>query len=244
MRPTHLWWFDDFPLRDVLAKRTGLPVTLHHDAAACALAEYRWGASAGVAALGYLTCGTGFGVGLVLGGRSVLRRGRTVAGNRARALSRRRARHVRQTGCFEGYASASALARIAQWRGPARLAAATPAQIAELAAQGDQDAAAIVALNAEAVGAACALLVDLLGLDAIVLGARPSIWVRRGFPQSTPPYNVRRLRNMPRAARFGARRLPTCKTSRGSPPRWKRRSRPDQRRLLPIALTYAPVGSA
>ena len=68
LKPPHLWWFDEFPLRDALDARIGLPVMLHHDAAACALAEYRWGPDAGAPGLGYLTCGTGFGVGLVLGG--------------------------------------------------------------------------------------------------------------------------------------------------------------------------------
>src|SRR3984957_12645438 len=35
-------------LRDRIADATGHPVGLHHDAAACALAEWRWGANAGV----------------------------------------------------------------------------------------------------------------------------------------------------------------------------------------------------
>src|ERR1700735_1372830 len=66
----HLPGLHGVRLRDRIADATGRAVGLHHDAAACALAEWRWGPNAGVDGLAYLTCGTGFGCGLVLGGKA------------------------------------------------------------------------------------------------------------------------------------------------------------------------------
>ena len=163
--------FVDFPLRERLARDCRAPVMVHHDAAACALAEWRWGPDAGVRGLAYLTCGTGFGVGLVIDGNV-----RYGSNGHSPELG-----HVRyrddgpdvfgKPGCFEGFGSAKALALMARASGPARLAALEPAQIAALAAAGDADAAAILQENERAVGAACALLADLLVLDVIVLGS-------------------------------------------------------------------------
>ena len=49
--------------------RLGIPVRFETDVAAAALGEHRWGAGRGVAALCYLTVGTGIGAGLLLDGR-------------------------------------------------------------------------------------------------------------------------------------------------------------------------------
>ncbi|MBV8750490.1 MAG: ROK family protein, partial [Candidatus Eremiobacteraeota bacterium] len=68
--PPHLPGMHGFPLRERLRADVVRPVTVHHDAAACALAEVRWGADRGVGGLAYLTCGTGFGAGLVIDGRA------------------------------------------------------------------------------------------------------------------------------------------------------------------------------
>ena len=114
----HLPGLHGIALRDRLAESTGLPVALHHDAAACALAEWRWGPNAGADGLAYLTCGTGFGVGLMLGGKvRYARDGRTPEIG-----------HVRyrdegppifgKPGCYEGYGSANALALLLRWRMP------------------------------------------------------------------------------------------------------------------------------
>jgi fructokinase len=53
------------PIRD----RLGVPVVFDNDVTAAALGEYRWGAGQGVAALAYLTVGTGIGAGLLIDGR-------------------------------------------------------------------------------------------------------------------------------------------------------------------------------
>ena len=77
--PPNLPGWTAIPLKQILTDRLRLPVRVEHDAAACCLAEYRWGGGRGAARLVYLTCGTGFGAGLVFdghiyrgaGGRSV-----------------------------------------------------------------------------------------------------------------------------------------------------------------------------
>ena len=60
--------FHDFPLREYIATRFGLPVGLDNDANAAAIGEWRAGAGRGVDDLVMLTLGTGVGGGVVSGG--------------------------------------------------------------------------------------------------------------------------------------------------------------------------------
>jgi glucokinase len=143
---------------------------VHHDAAACALAEVRWGANRGVSGLAYLTCGTGFGAGIVIDGRARY-------GSRGYSPE---LGHVRyrddgpdvfgKPGCFESYGAASALPKLGRMRDPL-FDATTGAEVAERAARGDPIARTALDDNAAAAGAACALLADVLVLDVIVLGS-------------------------------------------------------------------------
>jgi glucokinase len=178
----HLPGMHGIALRERLTHDLALPVTVHHDAAACALAEVRWGAERGVAGLAYLTCGTGFGAGLVIDGRA-----RYGTGGLSPEIG-----HVRyrddgpdvfgKPGCFESYGAASALPELARRHDPA-FDAATGAEVAERAARGDRAAQIAIEENAAAVGAACALLADLLVLDVIVLGSLATYlgapWIER-----------------------------------------------------------------
>ncbi|MDB5040957.1 MAG: glk [Candidatus Eremiobacteraeota bacterium] len=166
----HLPGMHGFPLRERLRADFGRPVSVHHDAAACALAEVRWGADRDVAGLAYLTCGTGFGSGIVIDGRA--RYG-------SRGFSPEIG-HVRyrddgpdvfgKPGSFESYGAASALPKIARRYDPT-YDAESGADVARRAAAGDSIAQTAIDDNAGAVGAACALLADLLVLDVIVLGS-------------------------------------------------------------------------
>jgi glucokinase len=170
LSPPHLPGMHGFPLAARLRERRGVPVAVHHDAAACALAEVRWGADRGVDGLAYLTCGTGFGAGIVIGGRARY-------GSRGYSPE---IGHVRyrddgpdvfgKPGSFESYGSASVLPALARRRDPS-FGAANGFEVAEPAARGDAVAQAAIDDNAGAVGAACALLADLLVLDVIVLGS-------------------------------------------------------------------------
>jgi len=69
LSPPNLPGWNHIPLRDTLHQRLHLPVRVEHDAAACCLAEVRWGAGAGKSRVIYLTCGTGFGAGIVFNGQ-------------------------------------------------------------------------------------------------------------------------------------------------------------------------------
>ncbi|HYZ14960.1 MAG TPA: ROK family protein [Candidatus Acidoferrum sp.] len=168
--PPHLPGMHGFPLAERLRVDFEKPVAVHHDAAACALAEYHWGADRGVGGLAYLTCGTGFGAGLVIDGRA--RYG-------TRGLSPEIG-HVRyrddgpdifgKPGCFESYGSASVLPALARRADPSFVASGG-ADVALRAAHGSAAARTAIEENADAVGAACALLADLLVLDVIVLGS-------------------------------------------------------------------------
>ena len=168
--PPHLPGMHGFRLGERLRADISKPVAVHHDAAACALAEVRWGADRGVGGLAYLTCGTGFGAGIVIDGRA--RYG-------SRGFSPELG-HVRyrddgpdvfgKPGCFESYGAASALPKIGRMHDPS-FDATTGSAVAERAARGDAIARAALEDNAAAVGAACALLADLLVLDVIVLGS-------------------------------------------------------------------------
>jgi glucokinase len=181
--PPHLPGLAGFAFSAALRERFNAPFALHHDAAACALAEWRWGTDAGAAGIAYLTCGTGFGCGLVLDGR--VRYGAT---GHSPEIGHVRYRDdgpdiFQKPGCYEGYGSAKALALLARRRNPQRFARSEPRDVVALAAAGDADARAALDANEAAVGSACALLADLLALDVIVLGSLATYlgetWIER-----------------------------------------------------------------
>ncbi|MBS3820274.1 MAG: ROK family protein [Planctomycetes bacterium] len=174
--PPNLPGWEAVPLRERLEAALGRPVYVEHDAAACALAEVRWGIGDELGpepTLAYLTCGTGFGVGLVLAGKAW-----HGAGGRAPEIG-----HVRlaeegptafgKQGSAEAFCAGSVLPRLAAWMFPARWTADAPdgERLAALAAAGDADASAVVARHAAMTGRVCGLLGDLLVPDAIVLGS-------------------------------------------------------------------------
>jgi glucokinase len=170
--PPNLPGWDAVPLKAVIERRLGLPARVEHDAAACALAEYRWGAGRGASRLVYLTCGTGFGAGFIIDG--TIYRG---AGGRSIEIGHARYRDdgpsaFGKRGSNEAYCAAEALGRLAAWRFPSRWPTPPASkEIADLATAGDADALAVVELNARAVGDVCAMLGDLLRPDVILLGS-------------------------------------------------------------------------
>jgi glucokinase len=110
----HLAWRNE-PLRDALAEAIGVPVVVENDANAAAWAEYRFGAARDCPVAVMVTLGTGIGGGLVVSG--VLYRGAygvsceyghmTVVQDGRRCACGNR-------GCWEMYASGTALARDAR----------------------------------------------------------------------------------------------------------------------------------
>jgi len=171
--PPNLPGWDAIPLKALLQERLKLPVAVAHDAAACALAETLWGEGRGAARVVYLTCGTGFGAGLVLDGK-------IYAGARGASPEIGHLRYrdggpeaYGKAGSYEAYCSGSGLGKLAAWFCPERWGACPPQgpELSALAAGGDADAARILQINATAVGDACALLADLLRPDCILLGS-------------------------------------------------------------------------
>lgn len=110
----HLAWRNE-PLRDALADRIGSPVVVENDANAAAWAEYRYGAARGARVVVCITLGTGIGGGLVVSG--VLYRGAYGVGceyGHMTVVPDGRRCACGNRGCWEMYASGSALARDAR----------------------------------------------------------------------------------------------------------------------------------
>lgn len=102
----------DYPLRAVLEERLGLDVVVENDANAAGWAEFRFGAGRDVNDMVMLTVGTGLGGAVVVGGRLV--RGAAGAGGEVghmRVVPSGRACGCGHDGCWEMYASGSALVR-------------------------------------------------------------------------------------------------------------------------------------
>jgi fructokinase len=109
----------DADLRGQIAAGLGVPVAIDTDVNAAALAEAHGGAARGCASVAYITVGTGIGVGLVSGGRTVTGFGHPELGH---MLPRRHGAHEGFAGicpyhgdCYEGLASGPAI--IAAWGG-------------------------------------------------------------------------------------------------------------------------------
>ena len=224
--PPNLPGWDAVPLRDRLAGALGLPVAVMHDAAACALAEARWGVGRELSkpvTLAFLTCGTGMGAGLVL--RGEVWHG---AGGLSPELG-----HVRLTddgpeafgkrGCVEAWCAGAGLPGLAAWARPQRFGEAPPdgPALAGKAAAGDADALAVLDLHAERTGRAAAILGDLLVPEAVVLGSLArrlgDRWlgrVRASFEAEVLPAVAERCRVVPAAL---GERLQDCAALAAAP---------------------------
>lgn len=178
--PTLPGW-DGLPLRDLLAKRTGLPVVLENDGKAAAQGEWRHGAGQGLRSLVYVTVSTGIGGGAIVDGR-LLHGRRGMAGHVGHLpldpegpLCSCGAR-----GCFEALASGSALGQRAQALAAAepqgRLAAlagpeGATAHHAVLAARdGDWAALALLGEEARLLGLGFTGLIHLYSPEAVIMG--------------------------------------------------------------------------
>jgi glucokinase len=172
MGPPNLPGWDDIPLRRILADALGLPVQIEHDAKACALAEWRFGAGRGAANVVFLTLGTGLGAGLIVDGRLV--RG---AGEAAGEIGHWRAAPdgplaYGKSGSLEGWASGRGLPLLAKFLAPETLSEVRDGEdLCRRAQAGDPDALSVVARSGCALGTALALVVDLLAPERIILGS-------------------------------------------------------------------------
>ncbi|HWM54584.1 MAG TPA: ROK family protein [Solirubrobacterales bacterium] len=175
---------ENLPIRDLVEKRTGLPVFVDNDANVAALAESLFGAARGAANAVMLTIGTGIGGGLILGGE--VYRGSTGAGAELGHMvidmdGPRCQGNCPNHGCVEAYASGTALGRAgreAAEREPGsalgrELAAgrAIDGRTVTVAAQeGDATAIGVFDLVGTRLGVALASFANIFEPDVIVIG--------------------------------------------------------------------------
>lgn len=192
LSPPNLVGWDDIPVTGMVSGALGIPCALQNDANACALAEWRFGAGRGLRNMVFLTCGTGFGAGLILNG-ALYGGTNDMAGEIG---------HIRaaedgpvgygKRGSFEGFCSGSGIAQIARSLALERMQRGTPAgycpspdklgeitakSVAEAADAGDETACEVYKISGKMLGRASAVLIDLLNPEAIVIG---SIFARSG----------------------------------------------------------------
>ena len=207
LSPPHLPKWDNVPLVEILRRELDLPVVIEHDAAACLLAEWLWGAARGTTHAIYLTCGTGCGAGVLIDGR-VLR------GPHGESPE---VGHIRlapdgpvmfgKAGCTESFCSGEGIGKLAGWMFPERFGGATDTKrLAELSAAGDADARAVLIESARRTGQLCALLADTFSPEVIALGSLARYfdgwWLREvvdAFRAEALPANSAHTRILPAA---------------------------------------------
>lgn len=178
----NLYW-NNVPLRDLLAGRLGLPVAVGNDANLAALGEQRYGAGRGVRDMAYVTISTGIGCGVILDDRLVLGH---------RGLATELGHMVMDVdgdpiqsgvpGAFEGYAAGPGIARLAQqrlcegWPSKMRdlaggdIARVTAKEVGEAAQQGDALALDVVRRAARVIGLGFVNVLHLFNPALIVVG--------------------------------------------------------------------------
>lgn len=179
----NLAWRDE-PLKAEVEARTGMPVVVENDANAAAWGEFTFGAAAAVNDMLMVTVGTGVGGGIVLDGQ-LYRGGAGIAAEVGHlcVLPEGRPCHCGSVGCWEQYASGSALVRMARQeaaREPQGAAAVIQAAgspelisgplITEAALEGDGFARRQFELLGYWLGTGLASLVAILDPTMIVIG--------------------------------------------------------------------------
>lgn len=171
------------PLGARLAAHTGLPVVIENDANAAAWAEYRFGSGRGTQDMVMLTLGTGLGGAVVTGGALV--RGAFGAAAELGHMKVVLDGHFcgcGQEGCWEAYASGTALARVAQHvavsdpngaRAMLAVADGEPlsgAHVTAAARQGDPVATALLERFGSYLGLGIATLTAVVDPEVVVVG--------------------------------------------------------------------------
>ncbi len=169
------------PLATVARRAFGVPVHVENDATAAAWGEYAVARRGRPAAMVLVTLGTGIGGGFVADGR-LLRGATGWAGEFGHVTVDPRGPRCRcgNRGCLEAYAGGWALVRSARRRLRERrgrvlgrtvsAARIDPRAIADAARRGDALARGVLAEAADALGVACASLVNAFAPDRIVFG--------------------------------------------------------------------------
>lgn len=176
--PPNLTGWVNIPLRQMLADRLALPVTLEHDAKAAALGEYHFGVGRGACDMVYIVVGTGIGGAIILDGR--LHRGCTnTAGELGHITIRADGEPCScgNIGCVESFASGPAIARAygralhEQSAGEDVVESITAEIVTQRARAGDLLAREVLAQAGEALGTAVGTLAMILDVELYVIGS-------------------------------------------------------------------------
>jgi predicted NBD/HSP70 family sugar kinase len=156
-------------LVEALLAELGTQVGVENDINLAAVGE-RWkGLGRGVRDFGFLSIGTGVGMGLVLGGE--LYRGSRGAAGEVGYLpigGDPRDPHVRRRGAFEEVTNAAGVVRTAREAG--MTGPLTPKKVFALARRGDPTACEVVATEARRLALGLAVVVAVVDLELVVLG--------------------------------------------------------------------------
>jgi glucokinase len=178
----NLGW-KDFPLRDRIHDRIGLPTTLDNDANCATFGEWWQGAGRGCRNLIGLTIGTGIGGGIILNG-ALYHGASDMAGEVGHTTIDLNGRHCKcgNYGCLEAYASGPAIATRAREimireEGESVIPGMVNGRFEDITAQtvydaakaGDQVANEIVRDTARYLGAGIANLLNIFNPDTVVI---------------------------------------------------------------------------
>ncbi len=188
-------WEESFPLAETLSKRFGAPVSVGNDVQVATQAEFALGAGKPYDSLLGVFWGTGVGGGLILDRKPWL--GRGGAGEIGHMVVRRGGAHCPcgRRGCMEAYAGRAAmeararrehekgvktdLFKLMKQRGRTRLTSAVWAHAIE---QDDPLATDLIDRAVEALGAGVASAINLLDLEAVIIGG--GLGIRFGQPMA------------------------------------------------------------
>ena len=186
-------WDGSFPVAGVLGEELEVPVSLANDVDVATVAEYELGSGRPYASLLGVFWGTGVGGGIVLDGK--LWHGRASAGEIGHMVVKLGGARCPcgRKGCMEAYAGRGAmeararreveegtrteLFKIMHKRGRTRLTSGVFARALE---HGDELAVSLIDRAVEALGAAIASAVNLLDVEAVIIGG--GLGVRLGTP--------------------------------------------------------------
>ena len=178
----NLGW-KDFPLRDRIHERVGLPTTLDNDANCATFGEWWQGAARGCKNVIGMTIGTGIGGGIILNG-ALYHGASDMAGEVGHTTIDLNGRHCKcgNYGCLEAYASAPAIATRAREvlvreetesamprMVKGRLEDITAQTVYDAAKVGDPVAAEIVRDTAKYLAAGVANLLNTFNPDTVVI---------------------------------------------------------------------------
>ena len=183
LKPPNLPGWENFPVKQKLADRLGLPTILQNDANAAAYGEYWAGSARDAHSLVFYTLGTGLGSGIIIDDLIIegMHSHGSECGHVIIELDNGRCCNTGQYGTLEAYCSATALLkRFSEAVESGRQSSVTdrlddvtelsPVLIAEEAEQGDALAGELIMEMARCLGAGITSVVHVIDPEIVLLG--------------------------------------------------------------------------